>query len=74
MITNIQALRAYAAFAVLIYHTTYPLLPGNHTDFQGVSIFFVISGFIMTHITLKDERESRPGAFLLHRVVRIVPL
>lgn len=74
MITNIQALRAYAAFAVLIYHTSYPILPGNHTDFQGVAIFFVISGFIMTHITLKDERESRPTSFLLHRVVRIVPL
>jgi exopolysaccharide production protein ExoZ len=74
MIGNIQALRAYAAFAVLIYHTSYPLLPGIHTDFQGVSIFFVISGFIMTHITLKDERESSPVSFMLHRTVRIVPL
>lgn len=74
MIGNIQALRAYAAFAVLIYHTSYPVLPGIHTDFQGVSIFFVISGFIMTHITLKDERESSPASFLLHRAVRIVPL
>jgi len=74
MISNIQALRAYAASGVLLYHTAYPLLPGNHTDFQGVSIFFVVSGFIMTHITLKDDRESRPFSFLLHRVVRIVPL
>jgi len=70
MITNIQALRSLAAFAVLVYHTAFPLLPGNHTDFQGVAIFFVISGFIMTYITLKDNRESAPLSFFLHRTVK----
>lgn len=74
MISNIQVLRAYAAISVLIYHTAFPVLPGNHTDFQGVAIFFVISGFIMTHITLRDGRESTPASFFLHRVIRIVPL
>lgn len=38
----------------------------------GVEVFFVISGFIMVHIT--NDREQRPLDFFLHRVVRVVPL
>lgn len=74
MITNIQALRAFASVAVMLYHMNYPFLPGLQTDFQGVAIFFVISGFIMTHITHQDKRETTPAAFMLHRLIRIVPL
>ncbi len=36
----------------------------------GVDIFFVISGFIM----LVSSRSARPGPFLLHRIVRVLPL
>lgn len=43
-------------------------------DFQGVAIFFVISGFIMCHITLRDDKESTFTSFFTHRIVRIVPL
>ena len=74
VITNIQALRAFASLAVVLYHMNYSLIKGHHTDFQGVAIFFVISGFIMTYITLKDDRESNPASFMLHRLIRIVPL
>ncbi len=74
MITNIQALRAFASIAVMLYHMNYPFIPGVNTDFQGVAIFFVISGFIMTHITHQDNRETTPASFMLHRLVRIVPL
>lgn len=52
----------------------YPFFKGYHTDFQGVAIFFAISGFIMAFITLKDDRESKPASFMMHRVIRIVPL
>jgi exopolysaccharide production protein ExoZ len=69
MIANIQMLRAFAALAVVFYHAGY-VIPGTlHTDFLGVPIFFVISGFIMTHIT-----GVSCDAFLLHRLIRIVPL
>jgi exopolysaccharide production protein ExoZ len=69
MIINIQLLRGLAALTVAFYHAGY-VIPGTiHTDFLGVPVFFVISGFIMTHITRASSDE-----FLLHRVIRIVPL
>jgi exopolysaccharide production protein ExoZ len=69
VISNIQALRAWAALGVVYYHTAF-VAPGMaHTDFLGVTIFFAISGFIMTHIT----RDSSDG-FMTARLIRIVPL
>lgn len=68
MIYNLQVLRAFSALSVVFCHTGY-LLNGIHTDFLGVAIFFVISGFIMTHIS----RKSVDG-FLLRRMLRIIPL
>jgi len=69
MISNLQVLRALAALAVVFYHTDYRFGADVHTEFQGVAVFFVISGFIMTYITRKDARQ-----FLAHRFIRIVPL
>ena len=73
MINNIQALRALAAISVSIYHTQYNLF-GTNTDFYGVAVFFVISGFIMCHISMRDGSENDPKIFIVHRIVRIVPL
>lgn len=50
MIFNLQALRFLAALAVVYYHTGFGVL-GVSTEFGAVSVFFVISGFIMTMIT-----------------------
>jgi len=69
MIHNIQVLRGVAALAVVYYHTGFMLYKNVHTDFQGVSIFFVISGFIMTYIT-----QDADNKFLIRRIIRIVPL
>ena len=69
MIFNIQLLRGLAALAVAFYHTSYVIPGTSHTDFLGVAVFFVISGFIMTHITRASSDQ-----FLLHRLIRIVPL
>ena len=69
MIANLQMLRGLAALAVVFYHTDYRLPGDVHTEFQGVAVFFVISGFIMTHITRQDA-----SSFLTHRLIRIVPL
>ena len=69
MIINIQLLRGLAALAVAFYHAGY-VIPGTiYTDFLGVPIFFVVSGFIMTHIT-----RAPSDGFFLHRLVRIAPL
>jgi exopolysaccharide production protein ExoZ len=69
MIVNIQLLRGLAALGVVFYHAGY-VVPGTvYSDFLAVPVFFVISGFIMTHTT-----RLSADAFLLHRVIRIVPL
>jgi exopolysaccharide production protein ExoZ len=61
MIANIQALRAFASIAVMFYHMNYRWMKDLHTDFQGVAVFFVISGFIMAYITLKDNKRPSPA-------------
>lgn len=69
MIGNIQLLRGLAALAVAFYHTSYPIPPyGLNTHFNGVAVFFVISGFVMTYI-----KRSSPSEFLKNRFARIVP-
>ena len=53
---EIDGLRAIAVFSVIIYHTQfsffgYQLFEGG---FIGVDIFFVISGYLITSIILKE--------------------
>lgn len=69
MIFNLQILRGIAATAVAFYHTAFLLPGGLHSDFFGVSTFFVISGFIMCLITRQDSER-----FLVKRLIRIVPM
>jgi exopolysaccharide production protein ExoZ len=69
VILNLQVLRGLAALAVVFYHTAFTFNGGVHTEFQGVAVFFVISGFIMTYITREGADQ-----FLVHRFIRIVPL
>jgi len=54
MIKNIQILRAFAALAVVFYHTDFLLWGGLHTEFQGVAVFFVISGFIIPRVAQRE--------------------
>lgn len=80
----IQALRAYAAAIVVIYHTQHimagkgliddvsPLLKFGQS---GVDIFFVVSGFIMVFISWDNFGKAGASAdFILRRLIRIVPL
>jgi exopolysaccharide production protein ExoZ len=69
LLFNLQVLRGLAALGVVFYHTGFRLAGDWHTDFSGVAIFFVISGFIMCFIT----RENADG-FLKMRLIRIVPM
>jgi peptidoglycan/LPS O-acetylase OafA/YrhL len=57
-----------------VYQHVWPLLHGP----SGVTIFFVLSGFLINTLMLR-ERDARPegvslGAFYLQRVFRIYPL
>jgi exopolysaccharide production protein ExoZ len=65
---SIQFLRGLAALSVVAFHTGW-----THTVLgaAGVDVFFVISGFIMQHVS---RRETTPIAFLRARILRVVPL
>jgi exopolysaccharide production protein ExoZ len=54
---------------VVFYHTDFRLAGDWHTEFSGVAIFFVLSGFIMSYISQNGEQD-----FLFKRLIRIVPL
>ncbi len=67
-INNIQALRAFAAMSVVVFHTGY-VVPFMHPFGSfGVGVFFVISGYIMAGIC-----ATNPSLFLRRRLIRIVP-
>ena len=79
-IQSIQILRGAAALMVVLFHIA-TLIGGYgpgwflryaHVGQAGVDVFFIISGFIMAHVTY--SKPQAPHRFLLNRVVRIVPL
>lgn len=68
---HIQSLRALAAILVLIYHADY--LPGGYI---GVDIFYVISGYLITNLLLRELEEARKIQFLAfyaRRFKRLLP-
>jgi exopolysaccharide production protein ExoZ len=70
-LASIQYLRGLAACGVLAFHAVGAAGGTFETGAYGVSLFFVISGFIMVWIT---GEGSRPRPFLRDRLRRIVPL
>ena len=73
---GIQALRWFAASAVVLAHTDIHQFSVNPKFFEfgaiGVDIFFAISGFIMMY--LSEHRSDGSDVFLAKRIIRIVPL
>jgi peptidoglycan/LPS O-acetylase OafA/YrhL len=70
---DIQGLRTVAVLAVLVYHLNSAWLPGG---FVGVDIFFVISGFLITGILLRQlESTGRISIreFYGRRAKRLIP-
>ena len=69
VIFNIQALRAYAAMAVVLAHSSFNYWSGVHLVLDAVPIFFVISGFLMAFIPRTNAAD-----FAFNRCIRIIPL
>ena len=74
---EIDGLRAIAVFAVIFYHIELPFLsPFFRGGFIGVDIFFVISGYLLTLIILKEletDGKFSFSNFYERRARRILP-
>lgn len=69
---DIDGLRALAVLAVVCYHALPAALPGG---FVGVDVFFVISGYLITSLLLRDLQHGdfSLGQFYIRRIRRIYP-
>lgn len=69
---EIDGLRSIAVLSVIAFHFDRRILSGG---FVGVDIFFVISGFLITSVLLRDIDQGRPSIarFYQHRIARIAP-
>ncbi|MET7074673.1 acyltransferase family protein [Trueperella pyogenes] len=72
-IRGLDGLRALAVTAVIAYHVFPGVVQGG---FLGVDVFFVISGFLITTLLLREEREHgyiNLKAFWQRRIRRLIP-
>jgi len=81
----LDGLRGIAVLLVLWAHVS-PAMPGypqwllkarflHDPGIQGVDLFFVLSGFLITRILIGEREQGRPVRwFLLRRVLRIFPI
>jgi peptidoglycan/LPS O-acetylase OafA/YrhL len=85
-LSNLDALRAIAALAVVLFHIDlYSQLLARHVDseffrraYLMVDLFFVLSGFVMSHVYSRwfEDGVHRGEArrFIVARIARVYPL
>jgi len=72
-IEGLDGLRALAIVGVLVYHLDAAWLPGG---FLGVDVFFVVSGFLITTLLVREHRRTGRVAlsqFWVRRARRLLP-
>ncbi|MGD8265614.1 MAG: acyltransferase family protein [Chromatiales bacterium] len=69
---EIDGLRAIAVLAVIFFHAEFAWMSGG---FLGVDVFFVISGYLIAAIIIKEQAEGEfsVAKFLERRLRRILP-
>jgi peptidoglycan/LPS O-acetylase OafA/YrhL len=70
---DLEGLRAVAVMLVVAYHAK---VPGFDGGFVGVDVFFVLSGFLITGLLLRELRRSGTislPAFYARRARRLLP-
>jgi peptidoglycan/LPS O-acetylase OafA/YrhL len=79
---SLDVARLVAVFCVFGAHQLFIPFSGRLHEFwwkndvgsYGVAVFFVISGYVITHVLLKDKREGLSCSnFMVRRVLRIFP-
>jgi peptidoglycan/LPS O-acetylase OafA/YrhL len=70
--SDVDGLRAVAVLPVLAFHVARGQFPGG---FVGVDIFYVISGYLITGLILRERRQGRFSyfGFYARRIRRIFP-
>ena len=76
---NLDGLRALSILAVIYHHTIadLPGLPITGRGFLGVDMFFVLSGFLIVTLLLRERERTGAislGRFYMRRTLRILPL
>ena len=69
---DIDGLRAVAVLAVILAHAGFGVFSGGYV---GVDVFFVISGFLITGILIRERSNGTFSfrAFYMRRIRRILP-
>ncbi len=70
----LDGLRGLAVLAVLLYHAAPDEVPGGYL---GVSLFFTLSGFLITQLLLREHATTGRislGRFWVRRARRLVPV
>jgi peptidoglycan/LPS O-acetylase OafA/YrhL len=70
---DVQGLRAVAILLVVLFHAGVPGITGGYV---GVDVFFVISGFVITGVLLREKASTGRTsilAFYARRARRIIP-
>lgn len=70
--TDVQALRGFAVLIVILFHSKLGVAPSGYL---GVDMFFVISGFLISGIVMRQRAERRFSFvdFYLRRIRRLMP-
>ena len=72
--SDIEGLRAIAVVAVLLFHFG---VPGTDGGYVGVDVFFVISGFLITALLLREKESTGTISlrdFYARRIRRLLPV